>query len=73
MDRVIVKKLVWDDWNTNHIRKHNIAPTEVEQSLQDPFAVFIKSHSGRAMSLGRSGKRLVATVLQKQTRNIHIT
>jgi len=31
---VIFKKLIWDKWNENHIKKHQIKPSEVEKSAQ---------------------------------------
>jgi len=30
MTRIIVKKLLWDDWNREHIKKHNVTVKEIE-------------------------------------------
>lgn len=27
---MIIKKLIWDGWNINHIARHNVEPEEVE-------------------------------------------
>lgn len=28
---MIIRKLVWDEWNIEHIARHNVEPEEVEQ------------------------------------------
>ena len=71
MKAILIKKLIWDKWNIEHIKKHKVKPEEVEQSLKDQFVVFITGHTKRVMSLGRSDKRLITTVLQKQENNIY--
>jgi len=29
MTRIIVAKLVWDDWNREHIQKHDVTENEI--------------------------------------------
>ena len=31
---MIIKKLVWDTWNIDHIARHNVEPEEVEEVCQ---------------------------------------
>ena len=64
--KVIVKKLIWDNWNRQHIKKHRVTIAEIEESLADPYVTFIGGHSNRLMSLGRSGERLISTILKAQ-------
>jgi uncharacterized DUF497 family protein len=71
MDDVEIIKLIWDEWNIEHIKKHQITPEKVEESLTDKYVVFISGHTKRVMSLGRSGKKLITTVLQQQKIKTH--
>ena len=63
---VVIEELLWDDWNTAHIARHNVTPYEVEQSLIDEDVVFLRANHGRIMVLGRAGKRLISTILNEQ-------
>ena len=63
---IIINTLIWDDWNIEHIARHNVTPEEVENALADENAVYLKAKQGRVMVLGRAGKRLLATVLNQQ-------
>ena len=63
---IVVTQLLWDDWNVEHIDRHNVTTREVEQSLADPDAVFLRAKQGRIMVLGRAGKRLISTVMNEQ-------
>ncbi len=67
----MITNLIWDEWNQNHIKKHAVTKNEVEESLADKNVVFIGGHSDRVISLGRSGKRLITTVLQQQEIKTH--
>lgn len=31
MTRIVVKKLIWDEWNIEHIKKHRITVKEAEE------------------------------------------
>jgi uncharacterized DUF497 family protein len=63
---IIIRQLIWDDWNIEHIARHDVTPEEVEQSLQDEHVVFLKAKLGRIIALGRSGVRLLTTILNQQ-------
>lgn len=67
MDKVKIKKseLVWDEWNIEHIAKHDVTKDEVEEIFAR--AVRAKeSYSGRLMVFGNTKtKRLLAVVLEK--------
>lgn len=62
----IITQLLWDEWNIDHIARHNVVPAEVRTALSDPDAVFIKAKQVRVMILGRADTRLLATVLNEQ-------
>jgi uncharacterized DUF497 family protein len=71
VNKVLITKIIWDEWNLIHIKKHAVTVNEVEQSLTDNHAVFISGHTNRVLSLGRSGKRLITTILQQQEIKTH--
>ncbi|MCL4870624.1 MAG: BrnT family toxin [Anaerolineae bacterium] len=63
---IVITELIWDDWNVDHVARHNITIVEVEQPLRDKDAVFLKAKQGRVMVLGRAGARLITVVLNAQ-------
>ncbi len=63
---ITITQLMWDDWNIDHIARHNVVPEEVELSLSDPQAIFLQAKQGRLMILGLAKKRLITTVLNAQ-------
>ncbi len=63
---IVVVELLWDDWNMDHIARHDVTPRDVEQALADKHVVRFKAKHGRIMALGRAGRRLIATVLNEQ-------
>ena len=63
---IVIESLIWDDWNIDHISLHDVVPEEVELSLTDDNKLFIQAKQGRVIVLGRSGKRLLTTVLNPQ-------
>lgn len=59
-----IHKLIWDDWNIQHISRHKVTPDEVSRACQnDP--IFIRGNKrSRVLALGyRSKGRLIAVVL----------
>ena len=63
MEQLKITELLWDSFNIEHIGKHNVTVDEVEKALADPNRVFMETYKGRLLGLGRSEKRLIATVL----------
>ena len=63
---IVVRKIIWDDWNIEHTSRHNVVPNEVQDSLADEHAAYLIAKHGRVMVLGRAGKRLIATIMNEQ-------
>lgn len=63
MEQILITELLWDSFNVEHIEKHNVKITEIEEALQDEDRVFRETYKERILALGRSSKRLIATVL----------
>lgn len=67
IDGIIIETLIWDDWNINHIKeRHDVEPSEVEASLLDEYVIFYTAKYERIFVLGRSGNRLITSVLHAQ-------
>ena len=32
---MIIRRLIWDEWNIDHIARHNVEPEEVEEVCKD--------------------------------------
>jgi uncharacterized DUF497 family protein len=39
MPSLVITTLIWDDWNTAHIARHNVTPKEVEAVCSDKHIV----------------------------------
>ena len=65
MTRIIVKKLIWDNWSTEHIKKHDVMKEEVEKVAKNLIAHKV-GKKGRYIAMGRSGSRLLSLVLSRK-------
>jgi len=64
MTRIVVRELVWDEWNLKHIEKHKVAKEEIEQASE--IIYHRKTHGGKYLATGRSGKRLITIILRRK-------
>lgn len=61
-------KLVWDDWNKEHLKKHKVSVREVKQAFKAKEIVQ-ESYKGRLIVIGRTKKSRILTIvlsLEKQ-------
>ena len=65
MTRIILKALIWDVWNTIHIKKHSVTKKETESAIKNIIA-YRQGYKGRIVLIGRSGKRLLAVIVSKE-------
>ena len=65
MTKIVVRELIWDAWNIEHIRKHRVTQDEVIVSIRNT-AYHRHAHSGRYLSVGRSGKRIITVILRRK-------
>lgn len=66
-----IKELVWDDWNVEHIKKHEVSVFEVEEVCYQPINSF-KSYQNRLIILGKTkNNRLLTLVLIKKDKGIY--
>ena len=66
---LIVKGLIWDDWNRKHIAQHDLTTEEVEEVCHGNYEI-IESYHKRILVIGKakSGK-LLAIALSPEDRN----
>lgn len=64
MTRIVVKYLVFDEYNLEHIRKHNVTREEIEK-IGKNFLYHRKTHTGRHFAVGRTGKRIITLVIRR--------
>lgn len=67
MTRIKIKTLLWDDWNTEHIKKHSVTVPEVEIAAKNIFW-HKKAKNGRYLAGGRSGKRILSLIVRRMKR-----
>lgn len=69
MDDIKIDSLIWNDWNINHIIKHNVIREEVDEVCQsDP--IFLQGHSGRILAVGKTQKgRFITIALDPEGNN----
>jgi len=64
MTRIVIKQLIFDKFNLNHIKKHRVTPWEI-QVVGKKIIYHKRTYKGRYLIIGRSGKRLIAMVLKR--------
>lgn len=66
-----IKELIWDDWNREHIKKHQVSVNEVEEGCNQQIKSF-KSYKERLIILGKTqNSRLLTLVLTKKSRGVY--
>jgi uncharacterized DUF497 family protein len=61
-DRPQIERLVWDDWNRDHIAKHGVLPEEAEEVVAgDP--IYRTSYKQRLVATGPTVTGRILTVV----------
>lgn len=67
---IVVKGLIWDDWNKDHIAKHGISVEEVEEICHGKFQA-IESYRKRLQLSGKTKKgRIITIILSPEDRSL---
>lgn len=51
---MIIRKLIWDEWNIDHIARHNVRPEEVEEVCLESKILINKSGKGKVRVIGQT-------------------
>lgn len=65
MTRIIVKEIIFDAWNKEHIKKHKVTEEEAKEAGRN-LIYHKRTYKGRYLLIGRSGRRLISLVLIRQ-------
>lgn len=63
MTRIIVKELVFDEYNRQHIKKHSVTETEIIEAGKN-LIYHRQSYEGKYLAIGRSGTRIITIVIR---------
>lgn len=61
------RTLIWDDWNVEHIKKHNVVVKEVEEAVKSS-SIQTESYDERVVFLGITKKGRLLTVVCSQAK-----
>ena len=70
MTRIVIKELIWNAYNVEHIKKHNVTVDEAEE-VGKHFISHKKGKNGRYLAVGRSGSRLISLVVKRKKVGIY--
>ncbi len=69
-----IRKLIWDAWNIEHIKRHGVSPLDVEWLLSNasPRPRFQKSRSGTIAAWRKDGgERYLLVILAKRVSGVY--
>ena len=70
MTRIVIKQLIWDEWNKKHIKKHKVKVDEVENAAKKVVA-HKKAKKGRYLIISRVGVRILSVVINRKGLGIY--
>ena len=65
MTRIIIRQIVWDEYNKEHIKGHNVTIEEVEYVIKH-FITHKKAKKGRYILIGRKETRLLSVIIERK-------
>lgn len=66
-----IEELVWDEYNLEHIKKHKVTKSEVEEACFKPMCSF-RSYQQRLIFVGKTREgRLLSLVLVEKSKGVY--
>lgn len=65
MTRIVVKSLIWDEWNMVHIQKHSVTQVEIIETV-GRLAYHRITYNNRYLLVGRSGNRIITVIVRRE-------
>lgn len=65
MTRIVVKVLIFDEYNLTHIKKHKVDKEEAIEAGKR-IVYHRKTYSERYLATGRSGSRIITLILKRE-------
>ncbi len=68
---IVIARLLWDTWNTEHIARHGVTQQDVEDVCQGDY-IIRESYKGRIMVIGPTlDGRMLAVVLDPEGQGVY--
>lgn len=68
MTRIVILKLIFDAYNREHIRKHNVSEIEVAEAGKN-LVYHRRTYKDRYLAIGRSGSRIITLIIRNRGGN----
>lgn len=65
MTRIVIKLLVFDKYNLEHIQKHKVTEIEIIEAGKN-LIYHRRTYKNRYLVIGRSGTRLISLVIKRE-------
>ncbi len=65
MTRIKINTLIWDWYNIEHIKKHNVTQSEIEK-VAGKIITHKKAKKGRYLIMGRVGSRILSVAITRK-------
>lgn len=65
MTKIIIRKLIFDQYNREHIKKHKVSETEIIEAGKS-LIYHRQGYKCRYLATGRSGTRLITMIIKRQ-------
>lgn len=70
MTRIKIRELIWDKYNVEHIKKHNVTVKEAEGAVKN-YIAHKRGKKGRYIAVGRSGTKLISLVVKRVSSGVY--
>lgn len=70
MTIIKVEQLVWDDFNSEHIKRHGVSKEEIEETLTHLLG-HKRGKKGKLILIGRAKKRLISVIIGQEKGNTY--
>jgi len=68
---IVIRRLIWNDWNIDHIARHKVTPDEVEEVCHGDTIQW-ETYAGRLMIIGMTiADRCLAVVLAPRGKGLY--
>lgn len=66
-------KLIWNEWNRNHIKKHNVTVDEVEEVYKNKkFDLDSYLDRKKLYGLSNNGRMMIIVVSKENNKNVYV-
>lgn len=66
MTRIKIKEIVWDEWNLDHVKKHNVSIDEIIE-VSKKIIYHRQTYKERYLVICRGSKRLITLILKRES------